>query len=83
MDMESNTPPAWADARAMGATIRYAGKKSEHPDATHGTRPRTGWRPCDGSADLVRQKKIKRGGGGLVAHRRGGVKGMKITKEKL
>ena len=45
--------------------------------------PRTGWRPCDGSADLVRQKKIKRGGGGLVAHRRGGVKGMKITKEKL
>ena len=28
MDMESNTPPAWADARAMGAPIKYIGKKS-------------------------------------------------------
>ena len=28
MDMESNTPHAWADARAMGAPIKYIGKKS-------------------------------------------------------
>ena len=29
MDMESNTPPpAWADAHATGAPIKYIGKKS-------------------------------------------------------
>jgi len=68
---KQHAPPAWADAHATGAPIKYAGKESEHPDAARGTHPRTGWRPCVGSADPGTPGEIGHGCGGLAAHRRG------------
>lgn len=62
-----HAPPAWAAPVRRGADQVHRGSEvqGEHPDAAHGTCPRTGWRPCDGAS-------IRCAGGNRTWRRRAG-----------